>query len=86
MSDKHIEIEELVELMSTCAGVRTDTATASTSTFDDLGIDSLGVMGIVAEIERRVGRKLGADAEAAPSPTSLATLVNGGVPAPVEGV
>ncbi|APC37652.1 acyl carrier protein [Nocardiopsis dassonvillei] len=86
MPDRHIEMEELVELMSACAGVRTDAATASASTFDELGIDSLGVMGIVAEIERRVGRKLGADAEASPSPAALSTLVNGGVAAPAKGM
>ncbi|WP_159943631.1 MULTISPECIES: acyl carrier protein [unclassified Nocardiopsis] len=81
MPDSHIAIEELVELMSTRAGIRTDAATAAASTFEDLGVDSLGVMGIVAELERRVGRKLGAEAEAAPSPSALVTVVNEGGPA-----
>lgn len=76
MSQSHIAVEELVELISTCAGIRTDTGAVSTRTFEELGVDSLGVLGIVAEIERRVGRKLGVDAELSPSPTSLIALVN----------
>ncbi|WP_017573714.1 acyl carrier protein [Nocardiopsis halotolerans] len=82
----HITIEELVELMSTCAGVRTDVGTAVTSTFEDLGVDSLGVLGVVSVIERRLGRKLGADAEAVPSPAALVALVNDGAPVSTERV
>lgn len=78
MAKSSITIEELVELMSVCAGIRTDVATASTRSFEDLGVDSLGVLGIVAEIERRVGRKLPGDAELSPSPVSLVALVDEG--------
>ncbi|MFJ9556368.1 acyl carrier protein [Nocardiopsis sp. NPDC101807] len=85
MAESRITIEEQVELISACAGIRTDVATASSQTFDELGVDSLGVLGIVAEIERRTGLKLGADAEQAPSPAALMALVNGDVPAHMEG-
>lgn len=86
MVQKHITIEDLVELISTSAGVRTDAATAATRTFEDLGVDSLGVLGIVAEIERRVGRKLGGEAEMSPSPAALVAFVNDGAPTSVESV
>lgn len=84
MSQDRLTIEEMVELISTCAGIRTDVTTASTSSFEDLGVDSLGVLGIVAAIESRVGRRLGANAELLPSPTSLVAFVNEGAPAPAE--
>ncbi|MEC3894098.1 acyl carrier protein [Nocardiopsis alba] len=86
MSQRNITIEELVELVSICAGVRTDVATASTSTFEELGVDSLGVLGIIAEIERRVGRKLGPDAELVPSPTALIAFVAEGDAVTADGV
>ena len=85
MADSRITIEDQVELMSACAGVRTDVETASAQTFDELGVDSLGVLGIIAEIERRTGRKLGADAELVPSPAALIALVNEDSSAYVEG-
>jgi len=85
MADSRITIEDQVELMSACAGIRTDVETASTHTFDELGVDSLGVLGIIAEIERRTGRKLGADAELVPSPAALVSLVNEDSSAYVEG-
>ncbi|MFE1167842.1 acyl carrier protein [Nocardiopsis sp. NPDC058789] len=86
MAQEHITLEELVELISASAGVRTDTGTAATQSFEELGVDSLGVLGIVAEIERRVGRKLGSEAELSPSPTALIAFVNEDAPTLVEGV
>ncbi len=86
MAQEHITLEELVELISASAGVRTDTETAAAQTFEELGVDSLGVLGIVAEIERRVGRKLGSEAELSPSPNALIAFVNDDAPTLVEGV
>lgn len=84
MSQSTITIEELVELISTCAGIRTDAASAAARTFEELGVDSLGVIGIVAEIERRIGRKLPGDADMSPSPAALVALVDDGAPASLE--
>ncbi|MFE9246637.1 acyl carrier protein [Nocardiopsis sp. NPDC006938] len=86
MAQEHVTLEELVELISTSAGVRTDAETAADLTFDELGVDSLGVLGVVAEIERRVGRRLGPEAELSPSPSALIALVNEGSPTSVESV
>ncbi|WP_017588246.1 acyl carrier protein [Nocardiopsis ganjiahuensis] len=86
MTQDRVTIEEMVELISTCAGIRTDVPTASTSSFEDLGVDSLGVLGIVAAIESRIGRRLGADAELLPSPTSLVAFVNEDAPASADRV
>ncbi|MEC3894059.1 acyl carrier protein [Nocardiopsis alba] len=72
-----LKMEEMVEIISTCAGVDTDPVTAATHTFEELGVDSLAVMGMVTEIEHRTGRRLAEGADSSPGPTDLLDLVNG---------
>ncbi|WP_406010325.1 acyl carrier protein [Streptomyces sp. NBC_00637] len=77
MTDR-ITVEELAELMKKSAGVtvapeelrREDTA------FDRLGVDSLGLLGIVGELENRYGTPMPPDAERSKSPRQFLDLVN----------
>ncbi|GHF70942.1 acyl carrier protein [Streptomyces thermodiastaticus] len=78
MSDR-ITVEELSELMKRTAGVtvspeelaeRTDTA------FEEFGIDSLGLLGIVGELENRHGTQMPPDAEHCKTPRKFLDLVN----------
>ncbi|MGV9250638.1 acyl carrier protein [Streptomyces sp. NPDC003697] len=75
----HITVEELSELMKTAAGItvspqqlqdRPDTG------FDDIGIDSLGLLGIVGELENRHGTPMPPDAERCKTPRQFLDLVN----------
>ncbi|MFF8944515.1 acyl carrier protein [Streptomyces sp. NPDC014864] len=78
MSDR-ITVEELSELMKTAAGItvgpqelrdRTDTA------FEEFGIDSLGLLGIVGELENRHGTPMPPDAERCRTAREFLALVN----------
>jgi minimal PKS acyl carrier protein len=78
MSDR-ITVEELAELMKKAAGVtvapeelqqRYDTG------FDVFGVDSLGLLGIVGELENRYGTPMPPDAEKSKSPRQFLELVN----------
>ncbi|GLF95482.1 acyl carrier protein [Streptomyces yaizuensis] len=70
--------EELAEVITRCAGARTDAAALRTTrpTFQDLGVDSLGLLGIVAELEQMFGIRLGDDAERCSSPDELLATTN----------
>ncbi len=79
MSDR-ITVEELSELMKKAAGVtvapeelqqRYDTG------FEALGIDSLGLLGVVGELENRYGTPMPPDAERCKTPRAFLDLVNG---------
>jgi aromatase len=73
-----LEPAELAKIISTCAGVDFDEEEALAGgdpSFSDLGVDSLGLLGIVGEIERRLGVTLGSDAEECRTPSQLASLV-----------
>ncbi|MEU6476268.1 acyl carrier protein [Streptomyces sp. NPDC047017] len=78
MSDR-ITVEELSELMKKAAGITvspqelTDRADAG---FEELGIDSLGLLGIVGELENRHGMPMPADAERCKTPRKFLDLVN----------
>jgi len=78
MSDR-ITVEELSERMKLTAGVtvspeelaeRTDTG------FEEFGIDSLGLLGIVGELENRHGMPMPPDAEHCKTPRKFLDLVN----------
>ncbi|MDF3300398.1 acyl carrier protein [Streptomyces tropicalis] len=78
MSDR-ITVEELSELMKKTAGItvspqelrdRPDTA------FEEFGIDSLGLLGIVGELENRHGTAMPVDAERCKTPREFLALVN----------
>ncbi|MHC3467741.1 acyl carrier protein [Streptomyces sp. 7R007] len=83
MSDR-ITVEELSELMKKAAGVTVSPADLQRgydSGFDALGIDSLGLLGIVGELENRYGTPMPPDAERSKTPRQFLDQVNGALPA-----
>ncbi|MFH0521976.1 acyl carrier protein [Streptomyces sp. M41] len=76
---KELTVEELAALMKKAAGVTVDPqelqARADTP-FAEFGLDSLGLLGIVGELENRHGRALPTDAERCKSPRAFLDLVN----------
>jgi minimal PKS acyl carrier protein len=74
-----LTFEELASLMKSCAGLTVDPRAMESrqdSTFADFGLDSLGLLGIVAELENRHGMPLGQDAEQCKTPGAFLALVN----------
>ncbi|MFR9794390.1 phosphopantetheine-binding protein [Streptomyces sp. MS06] len=83
MSER-ITVEELAELMKTAAGVTVapeELQQRFDSGFDTLGLDSLGLLGIVGELENRYGTPMPADAERSRTPRQFLDLVNSAIPA-----
>ncbi|GAB2993971.1 acyl carrier protein [Streptomyces pseudoechinosporeus] len=77
---EQITVEELSELMKKAAGVTvapSELQERSDSGFDALGIDSLGLLGVVGELEKRYGTPLPPDAERCKTPRQFLDLVNG---------
>lgn len=75
---ERLTMEELATLMKG-AGITVDPAELTDrpdSRFDDYGLDSLGLLGIVGELENRRGRALPADADRCKSPREFVDLVN----------
>lgn len=78
MSDR-ITVEELSELMKKAAGVTVapqELQQRCDSGFDSLGIDSLGLLGIVGELENMHGTQMPPDAERCKTPRQFLDLVN----------
>lgn len=76
MSDR-ITVEELADLMKKAAGVTVAPEDLRRdSGFDTLGIDSLGLLGIVGELENRYGTPMPPDAEKSKTPAQFLELVN----------
>ncbi|MFE9449895.1 acyl carrier protein [Streptomyces sp. NPDC006739] len=83
MSDR-ITVEELAELMKKAAGITVpapELQQRCDSGFDTLGIDSLGLLGIVGELENRHGAPMPPDAERCKTPRQFLDLVNSALPA-----
>ncbi|MEU3856009.1 acyl carrier protein [Streptomyces sp. NPDC028722] len=83
MSDR-ITVEELSELMKKAAGVTVSAEELQQmydSGFDALGVDSLGLLGIVGELENRHGAPMPTDAERSRTPRQFLDLVNSALPA-----
>ncbi|GHF23071.1 acyl carrier protein [Streptomyces morookaense] len=70
--------EQLVVIVRACTGVQLDAAGLDDPELElkALGVDSLGLLGVVAELERRYPVLLGPEAEQAVSPRALYDLVN----------
>ncbi|WP_331767316.1 acyl carrier protein [Embleya sp. NBC_00896] len=71
--------EELAALMKSCAGVTADPndmRRRPESTFAEFGLDSLGLLGIVSELERRYRFPLGADADQCKTPLEFLETTN----------
>ncbi|WP_405997845.1 acyl carrier protein [Streptomyces sp. NBC_00829] len=78
MSDR-LTLEELAALMKKGAGLTVDPADLASrpqSGFDEFGLDSLGLLGIVGELENRHGRPLPPDADRCKTPQEFLDLVN----------
>jgi minimal PKS acyl carrier protein len=70
---------ELAELMNSRAGLAVDAAQLADrpdAAFTDFDLDSLGLLGIVAELEKRHGVKLGENAEGCRTPRAFLAAVN----------
>ncbi|WP_299531440.1 acyl carrier protein [uncultured Streptomyces sp.] len=71
--------EELAALMKNGAGLTVDPVRMESSPdtgFDEYGLDSLGLLGIVAALENRYGHGLPADADRCKTPREFLDLVN----------
>ncbi|MFJ9823980.1 acyl carrier protein [Streptomyces sp. NPDC101160] len=79
MITKELTFDELATLMKTSAGVTVDPVEleqASDAPFSNLGVDSLGLLGIVGELENRYSVSLPNDAERCKTPAEFVDLVN----------
>lgn len=77
--ERGLNTETLAQIIVRCAGVPMGTiepAELTSVDFDALGVDSLGVMGVVAELENRYQIRLGVDADTFGGPGELLDLVN----------
>ncbi|WP_149183035.1 acyl carrier protein [Streptomyces sp. TRM49041] len=77
--NSEVTVEELAALMKQAAGVTVDPQDLERrvdTPFDAFGLDSLGLLGIVGELENRHGRALPTDAERSKSPREFLDLVN----------
>ncbi|MFB7861120.1 MULTISPECIES: acyl carrier protein [unclassified Streptomyces] len=79
MITKELTFDELAALMKQSAGVTVDPqqlAQSPESLFGSLGVDSLGLLGIVGELENRYSVSLPNDAERCKTPAEFVVLVN----------
>ncbi|MDV9186922.1 acyl carrier protein [Streptomyces sp. SR27] len=74
-----LTFDELAALMKQSAGVTVDVRELEKEPdvpFATLGVDSLGLLGIVGELENRYGVALPTDAERCKTPSEFLDLVN----------
>ncbi|HEY9373742.1 acyl carrier protein [Streptomyces sp.] len=79
MITTEVTFDELAALMKQSAGVTVDAREleqTSDAPFSALGVDSLGLLGIVGELENRYGKALPNDAERCKTPAEFIDLVN----------
>lgn len=77
MSGRDITMTELGELLSASSGVRVTAADlAAVLTFDELGLDSLALLGVIASIERDRGVALPTEAQETRSVREFLALLN----------
>ncbi|MFJ8435509.1 acyl carrier protein [Kitasatospora sp. NPDC094019] len=74
---------QLAELIRARAGVEIDPVELERpgADFDEFGVDSLGLLGVVGELENRHGVKVTNGAESARTPAEFLALVNSAVTA-----
>lgn len=80
--------EELGALIQRCAGVTVDAEAMSRQpdlTFAELGVDSLGVLGVAAALENQYGVRLAVDAEQCERPQQLHALVTNAIAKETNG-
>ncbi|MFI6771279.1 acyl carrier protein [Streptomyces sp. NPDC050355] len=74
-----LTLDELASLMKSAAGLTVDPkdlASRADLSFAEFGLDSLGLLGIVGELENRHGRPMPTDAERCKTPRDFLALVN----------
>ncbi|MFE0192563.1 acyl carrier protein [Streptomyces sp. NPDC059008] len=74
-----LTLDELASLMKSAAGLTVDPkdlANRADLSFAEFGLDSLGLLGIVGELENRHGRPMPTDAERCKTPRDFLALVN----------
>lgn len=74
-----VTFDELSDLMQARAGLNVDPREMERrpdATFAEFDLDSLGLLGIVAELEKRYDRPLGNEAEGCKSPHAFLDNVN----------
>ncbi|MGY0065730.1 acyl carrier protein [Streptomyces sp. QTS137] len=79
MITTEVTVDELSVLMKRAAGITVDPQElkrAAEAPFDSFGLDSLGLLGIVGELENRYGLSLPPDSERCKSPREFLDLVN----------
>ncbi|MFE1257856.1 acyl carrier protein [Streptomyces fungicidicus] len=79
MITTEVTYEELAALMKQAAGITVDPQDlrqSAESPFDAFGLDSLGLLGIVGELENRYGASLPPDSERCRTPREFLNLVN----------
>ena len=76
---KELTYDELAALLKSSAGVTVDASALAGRPevpFTDYGLDSLGLLGIVGELENRYGASLPPDSERCRTPREFLNLVN----------
>ena len=75
--------DELASLLKKLAGVTVDPAALANpgATFDEFGVDSLGLLGVVGELQNRYGTPIAEDAEMSKTPQQFLDAVNASVKA-----
>ncbi|KAB1145309.1 acyl carrier protein [Streptomyces luteolifulvus] len=79
MITTEVTLDELATLMKKAAGITVDPKElkqAADTPFASFGLDSLGLLGIVGELENRYSRPLPPDAERCKTPREFLDLVN----------
>ncbi|QKV91855.1 acyl carrier protein [Streptomyces sp. NA02950] len=70
---------ELAALMKSCAGLTVDPQLLETrpdATFEEYGLDSLGLLAIVGELENRYGTPIEPGAESSKTPGDFLDVIN----------
>jgi minimal PKS acyl carrier protein len=74
-----LTFDQLASLMKSCAGVAVDPQELENrpaATFEEFGLDSLGLLGVVAALENRHGSPMGPGAESCKTPHEFLALAN----------
>lgn len=74
-----LTFDQLASLMRSCAGVAVDARDLESrpaATFEEFGLDSLGLLGVVAALENRHGSPMGPGAESCKTPHEFLALAN----------
>lgn len=76
-TESPLSVEQLATIIKESAGVGLDpSALATDSSFEDLGVDSLGLLGVVVKLENQYGLTLSTAAEQCQTAGELVEMVN----------